>query len=108
MQVTYILMLVFAVIIALFAAFNGGPVNINFLFAQIELPQAVVIIGSAAIGAILGYSFDLIKRIKSTLRIKELEKQNKNLTKELDSLRATPVIETQPEESTETTVELTK
>jgi len=108
MQVTYILMLVFAVIIALFAAFNGGPVNINFLFAQIELPQAVVIIGSAAIGAILGYSFDLIKRIKSTLRIKELEKQNKNLTKELDSLRATPVIETQPEESTESSVELTK
>lgn len=87
MQVTYILMLVFAVIIALFAAFNGGNVDINLLFTSIQLPQAVVIIGSAAIGAILGYSFDLLKRIKSSLRVKELEKKNAKLEKEVETLQ---------------------
>ena len=88
MQVTYIFMLVFAVIIALFAAFNGGNVEINLLFTKILLPQAVVIIGSAAIGSILGYSFDLLKRIKSRIRIKELEKQNNILLQENEKLRA--------------------
>lgn len=85
LQITYIFLMIFAVIIALFAAFNGGNVEINFLFAQIQLPQAVVIVGSAAIGAIIGYSVDILKRIKSRMRIKELEKQNKALELKLES-----------------------
>lgn len=85
MQITYIFLMIFAVIIALFAAFNGGTVDINLLFAKIQLPQAVVIVGSAAIGAIIGYSVDILKRIKSRMRIKELEKQNKALELKLES-----------------------
>jgi len=87
MQIAYIFLLIFAVIIAVFAAFNGGNVTINLLFTQLELPQAVVIIGSAAIGAIIGYSADVIKRFKSLLRIKELEKKNKALEKELENFK---------------------
>lgn len=88
MQVTYIFILVFAVIIAMFAVLNGTPVDVNLLFTKIpDVSLAVVILGSATIGAVLGYSFDLLKRIKSSMRIKELEKKNTALTAELETLK---------------------
>jgi len=89
MQVTLIISLVFAIFIALFAAINGGEVTINLFFWKLEgVSQAMVILGSAAVGAILVYLSGVVNRLKQVKRVKDLEKKVSSLEKELAA--ATP------------------
>ncbi len=87
MQVTLIISLVFAIFIALFAAVNGSAVTINLFFWQLEgVSQAMVILASAAFGAILVYLSGMMNRFKQAKRIKDLEKKVVGLEKELASI----------------------
>ncbi|MBN2898843.1 MAG: LapA family protein [Clostridia bacterium] len=84
MQVTLIISLIFAIFIALFAAMNGGEVTINLFFWKLEnVSQAMVILGSAAVGAILVYLSGTMHRLKSGKRVRDLEKKVTSLEKEL-------------------------
>lgn len=88
MQVTLIMSLVFAIFIALFAAINGGEVTINLFFWQLEgISQAMVILASAAFGAILVYLSGMMNKFKQSKRIKELEKKVTGLEKELATVK---------------------
>ena len=70
--------------IALFAAMNGGEVTINLFFWKLEsVSQAMVILASAAFGAILVYVSGFMNRFKQVKKVKDLEKQIKTLEKEL-------------------------
>ena len=60
MKLSVILSLLFAVLIAVFALMNGAPVSVNLGFASFVTSQAVVILVSTAIGAVIIYLFDLI------------------------------------------------
>ena len=86
MQVTFIFSLIFAVLVAVFAVLNPGTVTINVLFAKFQTSQAVVILFSAILGAILVYLLDLVKKIKSGLKNKDNEKKVKSLTEETEKL----------------------
>lgn len=86
MQVTFIFSLIFAVLVAVFAVLNPGTVTINVLFAKFQTSQAVVILFSAFLGAILVYLLDLVKKIKSGLKNKDNEKKVKSLTEETEKL----------------------
>jgi len=84
MQVTLIISLVFAIFIALFAAINGGEVTINLFFWQLEgVSQAMVILASAAFGAILVYLSGMMNKFKQVRKVKDLEKKITGLEKEL-------------------------
>ncbi len=83
MKLSVILSLLFAVLIAVFALMNGAPVSVNLGFASFVTSQAVVILVSTAIGAVIIYLFDLIAKVKTRFRIKELEKRIATLEKEL-------------------------
>lgn len=110
MQISYIFLLVFAVVIAVFAAVNNAVVEVNFLFVKTNASLAVVILASAAIGAVIGYSVDIIKRIKSKLRIKDLEKQNKILNERIIEFenKETKVIENETKAEDTVQVDLSK
>nr|WP_101808126.1 lipopolysaccharide assembly protein LapA domain-containing protein [Paenibacillus pasadenensis] len=81
--------LVFALLIAIFAAINVDPVQVNFLFAQTNLPLILVILGSALLGGASVGLFGIIRSFR-------LQKQLKAQQKELDGLRAQARLETAP------------
>lgn len=86
MQFTIVISLVFAVFIALFAVQNAGVVVINFLWYKISMSQAVVILSSALIGVLIMLPFDVIRRIKYKLKLKELSGENKRLKDEIKKI----------------------
>ena len=83
MQFTFIISLVFAIFIAIFAVMNSGVVAINLFFSKFETSLAIVILGSAALGAIIIYLVGTINKFKSSRKIKELEKKVLKLEGEL-------------------------
>ncbi len=80
LEFKFIISLIFAVLVAIFAIQNAGNVEVKFFLANFTISQAVVILGSAIIGAIIVLLLGLIKQIRLNLKIKQL-------TKEIDSLK---------------------
>lgn len=62
MQFYLIFSLIFALLVALFAIQNTMLVVVKFLFWQVELSLVLVILGSAAAGALLVLFFNLFKQ----------------------------------------------
>ena len=78
MQVWFVISLIFSLIIAVFAALNSNVVTISLLFTKYELSQSLVIILSAVIGAIIAIFLGLFNKIKTSLKIRELNNEIKN------------------------------
>ena len=70
----FILSLVFAAIIALFALNNSEKVLINLFFTEVQLSQALIILGSTLFGAIIAAIFSGVKSLKLKKEIKHLNK----------------------------------
>ena len=86
MQAGFIFSLVFAIIVAVFALKNGNTVTVDFLFAEIEVSQAIVIFVSAALGAVIVTILGLVRQVKLSLRIKEQQKKISSLENEKNTL----------------------
>lgn len=86
MQLGFVMSLVFAIIIAIFALNNGEEVTIDFLFTTNEVSQALVILISTAFGAVMVAIFGLVRQIKLSLKVKEQGKKIKTLQEEKDEL----------------------
>jgi len=86
-QLLFIVSLIFAIIVTIFALTNSDPVVINLLFLQFEASQALVIFFSAALGAITVTLLGLIKHIKLKSEVKKLKKEKEELMKENQELR---------------------
>lgn len=85
MQILFILSLVFAILVSIFAVMNSDPVTIKLLWKQFEFSQAIVILGSAAFGATIVAFLGIFSKIKSSLRIRELQNKIRNLEKEIET-----------------------
>lgn len=85
MQTNIVLILIFAIIVTLFAIFNASVVSVSLFFVNIEVSLALVIIFSALLGAIVVILFGSIKKIKSAMQIKELQKKVTDLEKQVIS-----------------------
>ena len=68
MQFVFILTLIFAVLVAIFASQNAYPVTIYFLKWQFEASFGLVILISLLIGAISFGSLGLVHQAKSRLK----------------------------------------
>lgn len=88
MEIRFIISLLFSVLVAIFAIQNAGSVEINFLFAKFTISQAIVILASAIVGAIIVLFLSLIKQIKQNMKIKHLNKEIESLVEERDKLQA--------------------
>lgn len=87
-QVMFLVSLVFAIIITVFALTNANPVVINLLFYKFEASQVLVIFISAALGAVIVTSLGLVNHIKLKSQIKTLRKANEELAAKINSLSA--------------------
>ena len=86
MQLTVIISLLFAVVIAIFAGLNSKVVEVNLLFIKPEMSQAIVILISAIFGAALMYLLNFIKTLKKSGEMRILKKDNAKLEQEKNDL----------------------
>lgn len=75
MQKNFIISLVFAIIVAVFAIQNSNNINVNFLTFTFTTSQAVIIFISALLGGIIASLFGLIREFKLKRTNKELNKK---------------------------------
>lgn len=75
MEKGFIISLILAGIVGLFALSNGEKVEIDFIFTQVIMSQAVVIFISAFLGAIIVAFLSWVKGFKLKKEIKELNKK---------------------------------
>jgi len=87
----FVLALVFALIVAVFAVQNAEAVDISFLTMDLSISQALVILISAAFGALVVLLLSLVRWIKCQSKIKSqtktistLEQENKQLKMKLE------------------------
>jgi uncharacterized integral membrane protein len=105
MQFSFIISMIFAVVIAVFAVANSEPVTLNLIFKSFEMSQAVVILVSAVIGAVIVFMLNLVSKAKSSKKSKLLNKEIVKLKSELeacDNERAKMIVPEQVIEENET------
>jgi lipopolysaccharide assembly protein A len=75
MQIWFVFSLIFAAIVTLFAVLNADVVTINLFWTNYELSQSLVILMSAALGSAITIFLGIFSRIKSKIKIMELNSQ---------------------------------
>jgi len=89
MRFYIILGLLFALLVAIFAVQNATVVNIRFLgweFKDISL--ALVVLGSAAGGALVVFILSLGREVRHAWRMRELSSHNLRLSRRLSQVEA--------------------
>lgn len=91
----FVLALIFALIVAVFALQNAEAVNVSFLTMNLSISQALVILISAVFGALVAMLLSLVRWIKSQTKIKSsaktisaLEQENKQLKMKMEEFTA--------------------
>lgn len=80
MQFLSVLAIFFALVVAIFAVQNAGPVEIKFLTWQFRrISLVLVILGSAAFGALVIFLLGAVKQVRQAREIRELKSQHKKL-----------------------------
>ncbi len=75
MQLKFILSLILSIVVAMFAIQNSAAVPVNFFIYHLEISQALIILISAIIGAIIAFSLGLMKQFSNNKTIKEKDKK---------------------------------
>jgi len=78
----FVVALVFALLVAVFALQNAEAVDISFLTFDFSVSQALVILISAVFGALTATLMSLVRWIKSQTKIRSLSKVNSTLEQE--------------------------
>lgn len=76
-QWTWIIGLLFAIIIAIFSVMNVDSVPVNYVFGTAEWPLVLVILGAALLGAAVSGFMALFRAFKTKHVIKEIKKELK-------------------------------
>jgi len=82
MQFGFILALIISLLIAIFAIQNGSVVTIDLFFASFQVSQAIVIIISTVVGAIVAAILGSIRQFKHFSITKELKNKIKLIESE--------------------------
>lgn len=87
MQKGFIVILILAVIVGIFAISNSGVVTIDFIFTEVLLSQAIVIFVCVLIGAIIASIFGGIRQMSLSKKIKERDTENQTLETKIQKLQ---------------------
>ncbi len=83
-----IIALIFAVCVALFAVQNYEEVIIKFLFYNLKVSQALIIVLSTALGVIIGLITGLNSSLKASKNSKQLNKDHSSAQQRISSLES--------------------
>lgn len=87
MEKGFILSLIFAAIVAIFALSNADKVLIDFLFIKLEISQAIVIFISTLLGAVIAALLGFFRTIKFKREIREFKKEREPILEEMEGLK---------------------
>lgn len=94
MVIKFVISLILAVGVAIFAIQNSEPVAVKFFVSEMMISQALVILLSAIVGAIIAFSLGLVKQFSMSKNIKgtnkrviELEVENSSLKLDVERLK---------------------
>lgn len=76
MQWMFLLGIVFAILVSIFAVINVDPVSVNYMFGETDFPLILVILGSVLMGGIIVGSIGSVKIFTLKRRVKHLEKEH--------------------------------
>lgn len=76
-QWTWIIGLLFAIVIAVFSVMNVDSVPVNYVFGTAEWPLVLVILGAALLGAAVSGFMALFRAFKTKHEMKEIKKELK-------------------------------
>lgn len=79
-QSALLLVILFALIVAVFAVINVDPVTVNYLFGESEWPLVLVIIVSVLMGGVISGLFSLFRTLS-------LKRQNQVLVHQIEKLK---------------------
>lgn len=86
MQFGFIFALIISLLISIFAIQNGDIVTIDLFFGNFEVSQAIIILVSVFIGAIIAAILGSIKQIKNFTVTKELKNKVKQFEMEISDM----------------------
>lgn len=95
MRIWFIFSLLFSVLVAIFAVLNSNVVLIKLYWIDYQLSQSLVILFSAVLGGLITSFLGIFSKIRSTLKIRELNSVIKSLEQkisELNNLNSVPKI----------------
>lgn len=87
MALRFVISLIFAFIVALFAILNSGTVELNCIFATYSVSQALVILISAILGSIIVLLLSFLKQYRLNKTIKGLSAELKKVQEENKGLK---------------------
>jgi putative membrane protein len=87
-QWTLLFALIFALLTAIFAVFNVGPVPVSYIVGQAEIPLVLVILSAALAGGLSVGLFGIIRQYRLQRKIKDLEKKVTELSEQLKTEEA--------------------
>jgi uncharacterized integral membrane protein len=87
MQFILVSALIFALLVAVFAISNANEVIVKFPWGSYPISQAVVILGSAAVGSVVVLLLGLFSQIKLRFKLWEFQGRIKKLEKEIQNLQ---------------------
>lgn len=91
MQLLLILALLFALGVAVFAVQNAEPITVNLIRWQLETSLVVVVVGSAAAGALVAGVIGFVRQVRASWRIRQLQAQVHRLEQRLRALEPEPL-----------------
>lgn len=89
MQFNFILSMIFALFVAIFAIVNSEPVTINLFFKTINSNMAVVIFFSTGLGGLIVFLFNTVTSFKKNREIKSVSKEKSSVEVELEKAKET-------------------
>lgn len=88
MQMYFVIALIFATLVAIFAVQNSTPVHIKFLFWEIpRISQVLVILGAAIVGALAALFISISKQVRLLWQVRQLSQENTRLKNECRRLK---------------------
>ena len=76
-----------SLVIALFAIYNDQPVIVSYFFGKARVSAVILILGSALAGALAMALLGIVRHIKVSFQIKDLNRQNREQAEELERLK---------------------
>lgn len=85
-MLTLVLALICALLVAVFAVQNAKPVAVAFLVWEFEISLVLIILGSAALGAIAVFLLGTLNLVQKNRKLKEATQRVQSLESELEQL----------------------
>lgn len=86
MRIWFIFSLFFSILVAIFAVLNSNVVLIKLYWVDYQLSQSLVILFSAVLGGLITSFLGIFSKIRSTLKIRELNSVIKSLEHRINGL----------------------